>query len=78
MVELAGGPRLLLEAAQAVGLTRHGGGEDLDGHVAPQAGVPGAIDLAHAARPEGGHNLVWPQPCARGQSHHAACMIGGL
>jgi hypothetical protein len=40
------------------------GREDLDGHIAPEARVPRAIDLPHAARADGGKDLVgarcWP------------------
>ena len=39
----------------------------LDGHLAAEARVAGAIDLAHASRAEQGDDLVGPQPRARGQ-----------
>ena len=62
MVEGAGRARLLLEAPQAV---RHRcekrGRQDLDRDLAAQARVAGAVDLAHAARAEGGEDLVGPE-----------------
>ena len=33
-------------------------GQDLDRHLAPEAGVAGAVDLAHAPRSERPHDLV--------------------
>ena len=38
-----------LEAAQALGVGGEGGGQNLDGDVASEARIAGAIDLAHAA-----------------------------
>ena len=51
MVEDAGGPGLLLEAADAVRGRRRVGVEDLEGDLAGEAQVLGAVDLAHAAPP---------------------------
>ena len=62
MLEEAGRPRLLLEPAQPVGVLRDGLGQDLDGDVAAEAGVAGAVDLAHAAGPDGAHDLVRADP----------------
>ena len=60
MVEQARGARLLLEAAQPVGVGREGGGQDLDRHIARQARVAGAVDLAHSSRAQERGDLVGP------------------
>ena len=60
MVEQARGAGLLLEAAQPVGVGREGAGQDLDRHVARQARVAGAVDLAHSARAQESGDLVGP------------------
>jgi len=41
--------RFLLEAAKAVGISGERSGKDLDGNIATQAVVAGAIDFAHSA-----------------------------
>jgi len=43
--------------------------EDFDGDGAVQAGVPGFVDLAHAAFPEQGGDVVVPEAGAGGQGH---------
>jgi hypothetical protein len=47
-----------LEACQALGVSRHRLWQHLDGDLALQVGVGGAIDLAHAACAEGGQDLI--------------------
>ncbi len=69
-----GSLRLLLEAAQAVGVGGEGGGEDLDGDVAAEAWVLRAVDLSHAARADGGEDLVGAEPGAGCQGHG----VGGI
>ena len=54
----ARGPRLLLEAAQALGIGREDGGQHLDRDVAPEPRVARAVDLAHPARAERDEDLV--------------------
>ncbi len=49
VIQRSDGFRFLLEAAQAVGILGERFGKDFDGHGAVEAGVPGAIDFAHAA-----------------------------
>jgi len=49
MVQDAGGPRLLFEAAQTIGVRREGRRQHLDRHLAPEPGVPRPVDLAHPA-----------------------------
>lgn len=61
MVERAGGACLLLEAAQAIGVFRDRGGQDLDRHLAPQAGVAGTIDDPHTPRADACQDLIRPE-----------------
>ena len=61
--------RFLLEAAQAIRVLGEGGGEDLDGDVAAEPRVFGAVDLTHPARADGGEDLVGPYPHADGEAH---------
>ena len=49
---------LALEPGEAIGVGGEGLGEKLESHVAAQRRVGGAVDLAHAARPEGRGDLV--------------------
>ena len=58
------GLRLLLEPAQAIGVGGERRRQDLDRHVAPEARVPGAVDLAHPPGPDGRENLVRAEPRA--------------
>ena len=74
VVQDAGGLGLLLEAAQAIGVGGEGGGEDLDGDVAAEARVLGAVDLPHAAGADGGEDLVGAEAGAGGERH----WVGGI
>src|SRR6185369_6205639 len=56
--------RLPLEAGAPLGILRESGGEHLDRHVPPQAGVAGAVHLAHAPRPELAGDLVGAEALA--------------
>jgi hypothetical protein len=49
VVEGADRARLLVESAEPLGVRAVRGGEDLDGDVATEALVVGAVDLAHGA-----------------------------
>ena len=63
-----GGLRLLLEAAQPIGVGGGVRGQDLDCHLAPEPRVARAVYLAHAARADASENLVPAQgalPAAR-------------
>ena len=51
VVERGSGTGFLLEATHAIGIGRELSRQHLDGHVAPEAGVVRAIDLAHPTRP---------------------------
>src|SRR5262249_26275528 len=64
-----GRARFLFEAAEPVGVGGDGDRENLDGHIAAQARVAGAIDLAHPASAEGTDNLVRAEANAGGQGH---------
>ena len=52
VIELARRTRLLFESTQAVRVAGTCRMEDLDGHVAIQPRIAGAVDLAHAAAAE--------------------------
>ena len=69
MVQGAGGLRLLLEAREPGGIVRQRGGNDLDGDLAAEPGVAGAIHLSHAALPKRSDDLVRTEPGAGGQRH---------
>ena len=55
-----------LEARHALGILREAGGQHLDGHVAPELGIGGAIHLAHAALAELGGDAVMRDGLLRG------------
>ena len=61
VVEGGDGAGLELEALEAVGVGGDVVVEDLEGDVAAEAGVAGAVDLAHAAGPEQLDDLVRPE-----------------
>ncbi len=58
-----------LEAGQAVGISRKGVGEDLEGDIAVELRVGGLPDLAHPALTEEGSDVVVPEAGAGGQGH---------
>ena len=58
MVQAGDRLRLALEALAEIGVVGDVRGQHLDGDGAIQAGVSGFVDLAHAARAEGGVDLV--------------------
>jgi hypothetical protein len=64
VIEHAGGARLLLETPEAVRISGQSAGEDLDGNLAPEAGVLGAINLAHAASAERREHFVRAKLCS--------------
>ncbi len=69
VVEAARRPRLELEAPAALLVAREPGREDLDRHLASQPGVARTEHLAHAARPEGGEDLVRAEAGSGGERH---------
>ena len=74
MVQDAGGARLLLEAAQPVGIGGEGRRQDLDRHLAAEARVPGAVDLSHSPRSDRREDFVGPESGAGLQGH----LVGGF
>ena len=56
-----------LEARQPLGIGGDGRRQDLDGDVALQLGVAGAIDLAHAANAERRDDFVGTEAAASAQ-----------
>ena len=71
---------LVLEAADPVFVDQDLGVEDLEGHVAGEALVFGAVDLAHASPAEQGHDLVRAHARAGPQARrvHAAAPVSVL
>ena len=61
--------RLAREARQPLGIVGERGGQDLDGDVAIESRVAGAIDLAHAARPEGAGDFIRTDAASRAEGH---------
>ena len=57
MVQRRSGARLLAEPDEALAILEEMGGQDLQGHVAAQPRVLGAIDLAHRSRAQGIQDL---------------------
>jgi len=62
VVERGENLRLALEARDAFGVGGKSFGEDLDGDLAPELRVSGAIDLTHAARAQHGNDFVLTRP----------------
>ena len=62
-------PGLALETSQALRIRCHAGRQDLDRHVAIEARVTGAIDLAHSAASNQLDDVVRPDARATRQAH---------
>ena len=77
VVEGPGGPGLLLEAEETVAIGDLLG-EDLDRDLAAEAGVTGAVDLAHSPRAEQPHDLVRTESGACLESHRYTPRAAGL
>ena len=69
VVEGGDGPRLPFEAREPVGVAPDVLRQNLDRHLAPEAGIEGAVDLAHAPGPQEPPDLVRPEPRADRESH---------
>src|SRR5579871_2487178 len=65
-------PRFLLKPAQAPWILRERFGQDLDGHVTPQACIACAIHFAHSSRADERDNFIRPQLCASFERHEFA------
>jgi HEAT repeat protein len=63
--------RSVEEALEAVRVPREAEGEDLDGHVPPDARVAGAVDLSHSPRAEEREHFIGPELGAGVQGHGA-------
>src|SRR5206468_1681130 len=74
VVELPRGPRLALEALQAVLVRGKCAGEDLYRDVPLEPRVPGAVHLAHPSRSEQELNLIWAQARAWGDGGGHLCL----
>ena len=71
VVQGRGRPRLRLEAGEPLGVERELAREGLDRDVAPEARVPGPVDLPHPAGAQAVHDLVLPEPCSGRDVHQA-------
>jgi hypothetical protein len=69
MIERGEQLRLALEAREPLGVPREEIREDLEGDIALQLRVAGAIDLAHPARPDGASDLEGPETCPGCKRH---------
>jgi hypothetical protein len=69
VVEAGDGLGFALETGADIRVARQPGRQDLDGDVAPEAGVACAIDLAHSARAQRGKDLVGTKTGAGGERH---------
>ena len=69
MIEGRNGTGFLLEAAQAIGIGGKGSGENFDGDDAIEAGVAGAINLAHTAGAERCKDFIRAEFRAAGERH---------
>ena len=58
MIDRGHGHRLAAQTLARVRVSRQLARQQLDGNLTIEPRVAGAIDLAHASGPEGGHNLV--------------------
>ncbi len=65
------GAGLALEALAGLGVIGGLRGENLDGHGAVQAGVPGPVHFPHATRPQRGDDGVRPKARVGGERHEA-------
>ena len=69
--ERGDGLRLALEPRAPVGVGGEGSRQDLDGDVALEPRVPGAIDLAHSAFADRREDFVGAQTGGGGERHRA-------
>ena len=77
MVERGQHLRLALEACDTIGIERERVGDDLQRDVTTEFCIARAIDLAHAARAEGGDDLVRAEARAWGESQTVVDYTGG-
>jgi hypothetical protein len=77
MVERGQHLRFAVEARQPIGIVCDGGVKQLDGDVAIQLRIAGAMDLAHASPAEETQNLVVPETGTWCQRHQRPAIVGG-
>ena len=70
MVQRRRGPRLLRKTLQAVRVAGKRCGQDLDGDGAVEAGVMGAVDLAHSACADRCLNFIRTEVGSSGDVHY--------
>jgi len=58
MIERGDGAGFLLEAGAPAGIGRDVGGQNLDGHVASQSRIAGAVDFAHGSGSQTGDDFI--------------------
>ena len=76
MIERGHGHRLAAQALARARVSRRHGWEQLDGDLAIETRIVGAIDLAHASRPDGGQNLIGAE--ARAGRKRQRCQTGRI
>ena len=64
-----------LEAGDSIRVRRKRIGEDFESDVALEAGVPRAIDLAHAPFAEHGYDFICAEACTGDEGHETAEII---
>jgi hypothetical protein len=72
MIERRQSSCFAFKARQAVRIAGHVGVQHLDGHVAAQAEIPGAIHLAHRAASDKRDDLIRSEFLSRGLWHGQA------
>ena len=78
VIQDAGGPRLLLEAAQASGVLRERRRQHLDRDLAAEPRILRAVDLAHAPGADRVEDLVGPELRPGHERHFAAGSVGSV
>src|SRR5262245_19156563 len=65
--------RLACESHLELRVLRELGGEDLHRHGPVEPRIARLLDFPHPARPDGGHDLVWPEAGAGGHRFSSSC-----
>ncbi len=73
MVEHPGGARFLFEAHQPLAIARDEPRQHLDGHIAAEARVLGAIDGAHSTLADHLNNAIWTEDRIFLKRHRGHC-----